>query len=153
MDIVQSRRRLAPTGQRDTTLRGEWMAEILTHAEAVEAVSQLFRERGPVLGRRMRRDFEAFLSDRSIEALASCLARNGVVEDEAGFAEWRDNPRHKRSDLICLSAAGKKCFRKVRQQDAVLVEALFAEIPERQLVTTRKTLKLLNNRLNEGGLK
>jgi len=60
------------------------------------------------------------------------------------------NPRHKRSDLIGLSAAGKKCFRKVRQQDAVLVEALFAGIPERQLTTTLNTLKLLNKRLNEG---
>lgn len=71
---------------------------------------------------------------------------------EKGLVARKPNPRHKRSDLICLSAAGKKCFRKVRQQDAVLVEALFAEIPERRLATTLKTLKLLNHRLNKGGL-
>jgi DNA-binding MarR family transcriptional regulator len=60
------------------------------------------------------------------------------------------NPKHKRSDLICLSPAGRKLFRRIRKQDAVIVGNLFADIPERQLSTTLKTLQTLNKRLHEG---
>ena len=72
---------------------------------------------------------------------------------EKGLVTKRPNPRHKRSDLICLSRSGKKLFGRVRKNDARLIAQLFQDIPDRQLATTRKTLNQLHHRLQTGDLK
>jgi DNA-binding MarR family transcriptional regulator len=53
---------------------------------------------------------------------------------------------------MCLTAAGRTLFARIRKQDAKLVDALFADIPERQQAMTLKTLRELNQRLEEGDL-
>lgn len=65
----------------------------------------------------------------------------------------RPNPRHKRSGLICLSPQGKRLFEDVREQDAKLIEQLFADLPRAHVATTLKTLKELNLRLEKGAMK
>ena len=69
---------------------------------------------------------------------------------EKGLVKKKPNPRHKRSDLICLSGAGNRLFKRIRKNDARLVAGLFRNIPDRQLATTLKTLKELNDRLHAG---
>lgn len=75
---------------------------------------------------------------------------NALLEQD--LVERRPNPRHKRSDLMCLTATGRTLFARIRTQDKNLVDALFADIPERQRATTLNTLRELNRRLEEGGL-
>ena len=99
------------------------MARMMTHGEAVEAVSRLFRERGPVLGRRLRRDFEAFLSDRSIETLAMCLAKNGVVVDEAAFAAWCAEPPSTSQAALGMGQSGFLNFVPRRGEDSACSRA------------------------------
>ena len=72
---------------------------------------------------------------------------------EKGLVTRKPNPRHKRSDLICLSGSGRKLFGQVRKNDARLVRQLFRDIPDRQLATTLKTLNQLHQRLQTGELK
>jgi len=83
------------------------------------------------------------VSRQHVQVTVNALMQEKLLKKEP-------NPRHKRSDLISLSAAGKKLFRRIRKQDAVLVENLFADIPERQLSATLKTLQACNKRLHEG---
>jgi len=66
------------------------------------------------------------------------------------LVEHRPNPRHKRSDLIRLTAKGKALFEDVRKQDSALIDSLFKGLSPSQLAATRKILKQLNHRLEEG---
>ena len=69
---------------------------------------------------------------------------------DKGLVERRANPRHKRSDLIRLTAKGKQLFTDVNVKDEELIEALFANLPGNQLATTLKILQKLNVRLEKG---
>ena len=72
---------------------------------------------------------------------------------EKGLVTRKPNPRHKRSDLVCLSGSGRKLFGRVRKNDARLIDQLFRDIPESQLATTLKTLERIHQRLRTGELK
>lgn len=57
----------------------------------------------------------------------------------------KENPRHKRSSLICLNSRGRRLFVALLQQDREALERLFANISEPDMMTTCKTLKALLN--------
>jgi DNA-binding MarR family transcriptional regulator len=54
-----------------------------------------------------------------------------------------DNPRHKRSPLIALTAKGRKLFTSIREQDDEIVDRIFAAISTEDRRTTQKTLESL----------
>ena len=66
---------------------------------------------------------------------------------DKGLVMARDNPRHKRSPLIALTAKGRKLFGKVIEADAAIVDSLFAEISKADVEITRRTLQTLFKQL------
>jgi DNA-binding MarR family transcriptional regulator len=55
----------------------------------------------------------------------------------------KDNPRHKRSPLISLTAKGRNLFSRIKEQDYKTVEKLFSAISAKERHTTQKTLETL----------
>ena len=74
---------------------------------------------------------------------------NDLLQD--GFLETRPNPRHKRSPLIALTRVGRDLFAKIRQIEAEYVDAMFADIPDRDVEVARRTLETVYfHNLKEG---
>ena len=55
----------------------------------------------------------------------------------------KDNPRHKRSQLIALTAKGRNLFARIKEQDHEIVEELFSTTSAKARQTTQKTLETL----------
>ena len=66
---------------------------------------------------------------------------NALLQD--GFLETRPNPRHKRSPLIALTRIGRDMFEKIRTIESGHVDALFADVPDEDIETTRRTLETI----------
>lgn len=58
-----------------------------------------------------------------------------------------DNPMHKRSRLIRLSATGRRCFEGIRRREAGLVRELFGDVPDDELAITLATLQSIQEKL------
>ena len=63
----------------------------------------------------------------------------------------RPNPRHKRSPLITISAAGKRLFARIRRRESAIIGQVFRDIPGQDLQATRRTLQTLMKHLDTGG--
>jgi DNA-binding MarR family transcriptional regulator len=72
---------------------------------------------------------------------------------DKNLLKTKNNPQHKRSQFLSLTAKGKKLFAKVRDDDESAVAAAFASIGKRDVEITRKTLQIIFERLNEGSPK
>jgi DNA-binding MarR family transcriptional regulator len=72
---------------------------------------------------------------------------NSLLDD--GLLQSLANPRHKRSPMLRLSQRGRKTFAKVRDQEDVLLNDLFAGIEPADLATTKRTLETLFGHLQE----
>lgn len=59
----------------------------------------------------------------------------------------QENPRHKRSPLIVLTAKGRDLFADIKEQDLELVEALFSPVSAEERRVTQKTLATLLEQL------
>lgn len=72
-----------------------------------------------------------------------------VVNDllALGLVESRDNPAHKRSPLILMTAQGKKLFEKITQKESKVLEVLAKEFDEKDVATTIKTMKAIEGYL------
>jgi len=66
---------------------------------------------------------------------------NGLIE--AGLVKALENPQHKRSSLMTLTAKGSKLFASILKNDERAVKAMFADIPDSDLAITRETLESL----------
>jgi len=66
---------------------------------------------------------------------------NALLDD--GFLESRPNPRHKRSPLFALTRVGRELFTKIRAAESELLDQLFADIPEEDVESTRRTLEAM----------
>lgn len=62
----------------------------------------------------------------------------------------KNNPRHKRSQLYCLTGEGRSLFKQVLKRDKQLIETLFTDIPDNNVQVTERTLRTLYTRLREG---
>ena len=71
---------------------------------------------------------------------------NGLIQ--RGLLRSVDNPKHKRSRLIRLSALGRECFAEIRRNESAAVDELFSGISDEALSATHRTLSLLHERLN-----
>ena len=63
--------------------------------------------------------------------------------------ELAENPRHKRSSLVRMTKRGRKLFETILENDKRVIDALFADISDRDVHTTRRTLQGLLNALKE----
>ena len=61
------------------------------------------------------------VSRQHIQQLADALVSEG-------FAEWRDNPRHKRSQLLALTTEGERRFAEIRNREAKALVAIGAKL-------------------------
>jgi len=59
----------------------------------------------------------------------------------------QENPRHKRSPLIALTAKGQALFARIKKQDLEVVEALFFPVSDEEMQMTQKTLETLLSQL------
>jgi DNA-binding MarR family transcriptional regulator len=66
---------------------------------------------------------------------------------EAGLAEARDNPAHRRSQLFVSTAKADAAFSEIRAREAEPLARLAAGLPEGEVETTRAVLSRLNARL------
>ena len=82
------------------------------------------------------------VSRQHVQVTANRLLAEGLLRSE-------DNPRHKRSPLLRLSAPGRDAFTTIRENEAALLEELFADIEIADVATTRRTLTTLLNKLNK----
>lgn len=73
---------------------------------------------------------------------------NSLVQ--RGLLRMVDNPRHKRSRLVRLSALGRESFAEIRRNEKSLVDELFVGISNDDLATTHQTLSSLHERLIKG---
>ena len=67
---------------------------------------------------------------------------------QAGLVATRENPRHRRSPLIALNGSGRKLFDRVSKRESKALDALFSDVPGRELQVTRQTLQSLLNELS-----
>ena len=69
---------------------------------------------------------------------------------EKGIVLISDNPQHKRSSLISLSAKGKTLFKKVLIRDEKAIKQAFSGISIDKQRTTREVLQQLLTKLRKG---
>jgi DNA-binding MarR family transcriptional regulator len=69
---------------------------------------------------------------------------------ERGLLVSRNNPRHKRSSLIALSATGQKLFARILANDKEAFEKLLSSIPAADRTVTHRTLETLLRELSQG---
>ena len=62
------------------------------------------------------------------------------------------NPRHKKSPLISLTRSGAALFGKVINQDRQKINELFNGLSQANVIATKRTLKTIYERLQEGDL-
>ncbi|WP_250033203.1 MarR family winged helix-turn-helix transcriptional regulator [Paractinoplanes maris] len=77
------------------------------------------------------------------------LARQGIqrhVNDlsERGLVETRDNPAHRRSVLIGLTAAGAARFERIRRDELGRLDRMAGECTADEIATAVKVLRSLN---------
>jgi DNA-binding MarR family transcriptional regulator len=80
------------------------------------------------------------VSRQHIQTTVNALLAKGLLRSV-------DNPRHRRSRLIRLSSLGRECFEEIRRNEGEEISALFADISDQSLATTKTTLTALLNRL------
>jgi DNA-binding MarR family transcriptional regulator len=84
------------------------------------------------------------VSRQHIQVTANALAERGLLD-------FHDNPRHRRSPRLALSAAGRRLFRRIQTRDEKAIRALFTGLPAAEKRRTRETLECLLARLDPTG--
>jgi len=69
------------------------------------------------------------------------------VLHDRNIIKLHDNPKHKRSPLVGLSANGCKLYAEIQRRDILAFTKIFNEIKKSDNKVTRKTLKKLVNSL------
>jgi DNA-binding MarR family transcriptional regulator len=121
---------------------------VLNSARVVEA--DLAAD-GLTLGMRAVLEILAEHGPATVPAVAERLdlARQGIqrhVNDLGvlGLVETRNNPAHRRSVLVGLTAAGAATFERVRADELGRLEAMAAECTDDEIATAVKVLRSLN---------
>ncbi len=82
------------------------------------------------------------VSRQHIQILADQLA-------EAGMASFKDNPAHKRSSLLSLTAKGTRTFTAMKKKEVEVLGDLARDLSERDLALTLRTLNHLQDSLDQ----
>lgn len=62
----------------------------------------------------------------------------------------RNNPRHKRSPFIALTANGRTLFARIEQRDSKAIQQLFSGVPAKDRCCTLRTLEALFSHMTQG---
>lgn len=76
------------------------------------------------------------VSRQHIQQLADALV-------DAGLAQWKDNPRHKRSALLALTAGGQQRFSEIRKREAVALAGIAAKLDGGEVDQAAETVSAL----------
>jgi len=85
------------------------------------------------------------VSRQHVQATVNSLVQRGLLR-------MVDNPKHKRSRLVRLSALGRESFTEIRRNEERLVDELFDGISSDDLTATHQTLGSLHERLIKGDI-
>lgn len=80
------------------------------------------------------------VSRQHVQVTVNALVAKGLLRSV-------ENPKHKRSRLIRLSALGRDCFDEIRRNESEIVERLFVDVSDDALRTTRETLRTILQQL------
>lgn len=80
------------------------------------------------------------VSRQHVQVTVNALVARGLLRSV-------ENPKHKRSRLIRLSALGRNCFDEIRRNESEIVERLFVDVSDDALGTTRETLRTILQQL------
>ena len=83
------------------------------------------------------------VSRQHVQVTANRLLEEGLLRSE-------DNPQHRRSPLLRLSALGRDTFAEIRRTEEALLDELYADIEIADIATTRRTLDSLLRNLKQG---
>ena len=114
------------------------LAEVAISAADRAVMEFLYREAPlavPEIAARYR------VSRQHVQVTANRLAEKGLVRTI-------ENPRHRRSRLLELTGRGKKLFTRILADDRKAIDRLFADISERNVRVTRRTLETLYEQLD-----
>ena len=81
-----------------------------------------------------------FVTRQHIQTLVNALLEQGLVVLE-------DNPLHKRSPLATLTEEGGRVIRRIRKREAKVFQTIDADISNKDLNTTIKTLRYVRDAL------
>lgn len=81
------------------------------------------------------------VSRQHVQVTVNALLAKGLLRSV-------ENPQHRRSRLIRLSAAGRNRFDEIRRDEASVIARVFDEVPDDALETTHETLSMLLNKLS-----
>ncbi len=81
------------------------------------------------------------VSRQHVQATVNSLLAHGLIDVQ-------DNPRHKRSPHLTLSAKGRALFEAVLQKDEEAIKQLFSHLAIDEVQITRKTLQSLLDKLD-----
>ncbi len=117
---------------------GDVLHETIGVTSAMRAVMESLADHGaqtvPDIARRKH------VTRQHIQTLADQLAEDSLVR-------FKNNPAHKRSNLVQLSAKGERTFADMRAREASVLTDLAEQIPQHDLEVTLKTLSHLNTLL------
>ena len=68
---------------------------------------------------------------------------------EKGLVELRDNPAHRKSSLVALTARGRQMMSRIDAREAEVLPTVAARFTSGQLSAARETLQLLQSILEE----
>jgi DNA-binding MarR family transcriptional regulator len=119
---------LADAMHRDLGITASMRAVMESLAEKQQPVPQIARTKG--------------VSRQHIQASVDALLRKGLVE-------LRENPAHKRSRLVTLTAQGQTAFAEIRRREVSVLAQLADGVAPATLNTTSELLRTLTQRLDE----
>lgn len=107
---------------------------------AQRGVLELLADRGPATVSTMARRKQ--VTRQHIQGLVNRLLDGGLVETS-------ENPAHRRSPLIGLTAEGRRAFTAVRKREGKLLRSLARELSEHDFGAVAHTLRTLGTCLDE----
>jgi DNA-binding MarR family transcriptional regulator len=89
------------------------------------------------------------VSNMAREKMVSRQHIQTVVNDllQLDLVQAQDNPAHKRSPLISMTEQGKQLFKKTTREEMKVLDAMSAELNEKDIATSIRTLNALNDYL------
>ena len=135
----------------------ELIDELRLSLHRVAQVSEeLHRDEAVTTGMRAVLEFLLLHSDSSVPTIARSrhVTRqliqqlvNALLEQQ--LVELRDNPAHRRSQLVALTKPGRDTIQRMKKREAHFFDGMSQEVSEARLAAATRTLRALRQELTE----
>jgi len=135
----------------------ELIDELRLSLHRVAQVSEeLHRDEAVTTGMRAVLEFLLLHADSSVPAIARSrhVTRqliqqlvNALLEKQ--LVELRDNPAHRRSQLVALTKRGRDTIQRMKKREARFFDGMAQEVSEARLAAATRTLRALRQELTE----